>query len=74
MTYNETGSVDEIASTKAVQTYFQENLVWLGADDQPVETVIAQSDDGITKVMTFVDGSTGADRVITGMNEIVLDG
>ena len=36
MTYNETGSADEIASTKAVQTYFQENLVWLGADDQPV--------------------------------------
>ena len=74
MTYNETGSADEIASTKAVQTYFQENLVWLGADDQPVETVIAQSNDGITKVMTFVDGSTGADRVITGMNNIVLDG
>ena len=36
MTYNETGYDDEIASTKAVQTYFQENLVWLGADDQPV--------------------------------------
>ena len=74
MTYNETGSVDEIASTKAVQTYFQENLVWLGADDQPVETVIVQSDDGITKVMTLVDAVTGADRVITGTNNIVLDG
>ena len=37
MAYNEAGSEDVIASTKAVQTYFQENLVWLGADDQPVE-------------------------------------
>ena len=36
MAYNENGSADVIASTQAVQTYFQENLVWLGADDQPV--------------------------------------
>ena len=35
---------------------------------------IAESEDGITKVMTFVDAVTGADRVITGMNDIVLDG
>ena len=35
---------------------------------------IAESKDGITKVMTFVDAVTGADRVITGMNDIVLDG
>ena len=35
---------------------------------------IAKSEDGITKVMTFVDAETGADRVITGMNDFVLDG
>ena len=35
---------------------------------------IAESEDGITKVMTFVDAVTGADRVITNMNELVLDG
>ena len=35
---------------------------------------IVESKDGITKVMTFVDAVTGADRVITGMNDIVLDG
>ena len=35
---------------------------------------IAKSEDGITKVMTFVDAVTGADRVITGMNDFVLDG
>ena len=35
---------------------------------------IAESEDGITKVMTFVDAVTGADRVITDMNDFVLDG
>ena len=35
---------------------------------------IAESEDGITKVMTFVDAETGADRVISGMNDLVLDG
>ena len=35
---------------------------------------ITESKDGITKVMTFVDAVTGADRVITGKNDIVLDG
>ena len=35
---------------------------------------IAKSEDGITKVMTLVDAETGADRVITGMNDFVLDG
>ena len=35
---------------------------------------IAKSEDGITKVMTLVDAVTGADRVISGMNDFVLDG
>ena len=35
---------------------------------------IAESEDGITKVMTLVDAVTGADRVISGMNDFVLDG
>ena len=40
----------------------------------PPPEPIAKSEDGITKVMTLVDAVTGADRVITGMNDFVLDG
>ena len=40
----------------------------------PPPPPIAESEDGITKVMTLVDAVTGADRVITGMNDFVLDG
>ena len=40
----------------------------------PQPTPIAESEDGITKVMTFVDAETGADRIVTGMNDFVLDG
>ena len=40
----------------------------------PQPEPIAKSEDGITKVMTLVDAVTGADRVISGMNDFVLDG
>ena len=40
----------------------------------PPPPPIAESEDGITKVMTLVDAVTGADRVISGMNDFVLDG
>ena len=40
----------------------------------PPPPPIAESEDGITKVMTFVDAVTGADRIVTGMNDLVLDG
>ena len=40
----------------------------------PQPEPIAKSEDGITKVMTLVDAETGADRVISGMNDFVLDG
>lgn len=47
---------------------------YLKVEPEPEPEPIAESEDGITKVMTFVDAETGADRVITGMNDFVLDG
>lgn len=37
MAFAAPGSGDELATTSAVRDYFENNLVWLGSDNQPIE-------------------------------------